>query len=331
MKFAKPTALAAQSIALSVALSAALSLSACAPPKDRVIFVTNTSLGIHTDQALPKFTVAYDRTEGVIGPTQPDGNMPGVYAGIQSNGLLFGRKVKQVFATGLAAESITDSNNAQAPTCPTGARCDPPVGRIGFFGTDTLVGFKIGYSVEAPDRLIPVTLHFGVKRREFSSLPLHDTNGFRTYPSTIAMLDNSGSAAAGAAKFDLVQFFAAGKPAENLAANTAFKTAIRTTAEEPALAAYDGEVSRQRMASVQVLNCYAGLDRQRELAAWQDAINKGVLNGPAVQAIAPLLADPTDDQLRRGRAEYVNAIQNTSGSNPERGDLLEEHRKTVCG
>lgn len=79
-------------------------LSACA--SDRGTFVTFTGLGLNTHPTNPALSIAYDRFDGFAGPIDPDGSMPSVYSWIDSNGELFDRKVRQVYATGKAAETI---------------------------------------------------------------------------------------------------------------------------------------------------------------------------------------------------------------------------------
>jgi hypothetical protein len=192
-------------------------LGACAP-KETVLFVTSTSLGIDGEFAPPTLSVAYDRSEGYFAPRAADGGMPPVVASFQSDGAVLSPKLRQLYATGDAALVITGAKNAtNAPSELNGLD-----GKMAFFGTQTTVGLKAGFDeAGAPSDFV-----FGLRRKELSVLPLgHEGNpdGQKyVLPSALASLDTTASAPSMKdAGLSISQFFATGQSAEFLAANNA--------------------------------------------------------------------------------------------------------------
>lgn len=234
---------------------ATLGAAGCGTPQDRVVFITSTSLGVNTTQVPPEVSVAYSRKEGVMGPSLPNGEMPSVFASLRSNGGLFDRNVKQTMATGDAADIISGKTQVYTEAELTGQggigrRFDPPgptgtgnatgngaqVGweKIGFFGTDTVYGFKIGFDGPAAGTAAPVTLIFGIKRMEFSSLPLNETKDGKKYPSTFAQISTGTAAKAGDSDFYLQQVFASGQAARTIASGAEVKEAVAKQSKEVA-------------------------------------------------------------------------------------------------
>ena len=192
-------------------------LSACAP--DHVIFVTDTSLGINVEtKPSPTASVAFDRTEGYIGPSYANGALPPVIASFHVDGeSLLSPYVKQVYATGPAAVIVSGGDDKSPPTL-TGAK------RWAFVGTTTSVGFKIGFdsTTATPPPPIQDTFLFGYRRQEFSFLPLGtDKDGVDVYPSVIASANSTAGAGGGPAgsTFHHSQFIATGRAADWLAKN----------------------------------------------------------------------------------------------------------------
>lgn len=196
-----------------IALTAfgAAALTGCAAPENTVLFVTNTSLGMNAESKLPTVSIAYDRTEGYLGPRAENGEMPPVVASLQTNGAVFGPKVKQTYATGNAAILAVSQESVPTTATPmTGGKNE-----IAFFGTSTTVGLKVGFSeTGSPDSVL-----FGYKRREASIIPLGKKDNTLVYPSVVAAIDIDGSI--GEAKktgLAISQFMATGRAAEYMAA-----------------------------------------------------------------------------------------------------------------
>jgi len=209
----------------------ALLAAGCAT-KDYVVFATKTSLSIvDADTAPPGVSIAYDRTEGVAGPTFQYGHVPSVMAHISSNSAVFEPKIKQAYATGDAARLLV--GDKQDPCVPkTGQPLDTfPM----FFATHTVVGLKIGFSNVATPSPIPSSFVFGFQRKEVSAIHLSrvakehlgegcvPNNGEEHvfYPPVIALI-NLRAAAAGTKKdssLENCQFFATGDAARKIARN----------------------------------------------------------------------------------------------------------------
>ena len=192
------------------ALAVLLLAGGCAQ-SDRVLFVTSSSLGINVDSKPPTASLAYDRTEGFIGPRYDNGGMPEVVAMIDSGGGLFRPEVRQLYATGAAATTAV-GGDATGPATLTGGR------RMAFFGTSTTTGFKIGFGEASP---IPDSFLFGFRRKEASLIPLNKEGGGQpdVYASVLGSYDSGMTAAGGAGgtDFRMKQFFATGQAAEALA------------------------------------------------------------------------------------------------------------------
>lgn len=88
----------------------------CTDP-NRVMFVTSTTIGGTLEAKEGAGKIAFDRTEGVIGPALEDGQMPSVYGYLATDGGIISRNTKQVYATGRAAEHLS------VPSC-TGDGCN---------------------------------------------------------------------------------------------------------------------------------------------------------------------------------------------------------------
>jgi hypothetical protein len=206
-------------------------LGGCAA--DRVIFVTKTTIGIDADTTPPTVSIAYDRTDGYIGPRYDNGAVPPVVSSLQSDLAIFAPKVKQVYATGDAAELVTD-HSSTAPTKRklTGAK------KTMFFGTTTTVGLKLSFDGTGA----PESISLGYKRKEISVIPLGTVtekddagNSIQVdkYPSVIAGIDMRVNAESfrdtGLA---LSQFFATGYSAEVLAMDPEIRASFQTIAEQ---------------------------------------------------------------------------------------------------
>ena len=214
-----------------VALGCA-ALSACAP--DHVMFVTDTSLGINVEtKPTPKASVAFDRTEGYIGPHYANGALPPVVGSVHVEGeSLLSPTVTQLYATGPAA-IVVSGGTATEPAQLKGDK------QWAFFGTATSVGFKLAFDTTA-NVPIPDSFLFGYRRREFSYIPVGtdpDTHT-DTYASALASVNsgtNAGSNASGST-FHHSQFIATGGAAVALAGDTEIQRDFKAAAVANAIA-----------------------------------------------------------------------------------------------
>lgn len=100
-------------LCLKLALLSAIFMAGCASTNRSVLFVTNTSIGIDLDTQPSGIAIAYNRSEGFLGPRYDTGSAPPVVARIQSGGGLAGLagiKIRQVYATGPAAINAIGGN-----------------------------------------------------------------------------------------------------------------------------------------------------------------------------------------------------------------------------
>ena len=92
-------------------LMAVVALAACT---DYATFVTSTDLGINLDATTEQLNIGYVRAELFHGPGYPsEGAAPSAVGYISSDLSPFSPKIKQLYATGTAAELVTQ--NQQPP------------------------------------------------------------------------------------------------------------------------------------------------------------------------------------------------------------------------
>ena len=298
--------------------SIAASVAGCADP-NTVLFVTNTSLGINFDSKPPTANIAYDRTEGFLGPRFDNGGVPPAVASIETGGDIFTPKVRQTYATGAAANRATGVPNApQAPETMEGNK------QLMIFGTSTTVGLKVGFGTTgAPDSFL-----FGYRRKEASVIPLGTTSvtvqepdGPKTkttavYPSVLASIDmNTYGRTAPETGLTTKQFFATGQAASALATNPTVAAAFAAKAEAAVLASLSDDERRAVVAKVderfrtadeqfkEIASCVGtpdgGIDRARLAKAVADANAKGgnllaadVANQTTVEGLRRRLGPP---------------------------------------
>ena len=214
----------ARTLTLAACLAALLSTAGCVST-DRVMFVTKTSLGIDFDAKPPSASIAYDRIEGYTAPRYANGEIPPVVASIKSDGGIFTPRIRQIYATGDAAEIVISGEPAPGrPKRLQGAK------ELMFFGTSTTTGLKVSFTTGLPD-----SVNFGYKRKEFSYIPLATEgtgNAARDiYPSILASIDTQATAGAEAETgLNNVQFFATGHAARLLAANPGIRAGFEQEA-----------------------------------------------------------------------------------------------------
>ena len=246
-------------------------LYACAP--DHVMFVTDTSLGINVESKPATASIAYDRTEGFIGPRYSDGTIPPVVASLQTGGNVFNPAIRQFYATGNAAVLATSASSSNTPPRQPASSSGPSsngstdprntIGKLAFFGTSTTIGVKVGFDGQAP---LPDSFVFGYRRKEFSFIPVDDADngtGGGGYSSTLASIDSNTStsnpagvtvAGPGSVGLSATQFFATGIAADNLATNPGVARAMSFAAATAASATLSPTQAAQVQALVGTIN-----------------------------------------------------------------------------
>lgn len=214
-----------------IAAIAACGLWGCS---DTATFVTGTNLGIAADANTQQLQIGYTRAELFQGPNYPDvGDAPEVVGFFGSDLEPFSPKIQQLYATGDAANIVTNPNvlvtcpatgqpvpNSPPNTCPERPASLTGERRPLVFGTGTNVGLKLGFTGNAPS-----SASLGYNREEVSIIPLHSqspqSNGVPDkYSSVLASLNLSVAAAnLPGTDLKLTQFFATGAAARNLAKN----------------------------------------------------------------------------------------------------------------
>jgi hypothetical protein len=297
---------------LSLFAIAAL-VAGCADP-NTVLFVTNTSLGINFDSKPPTANIAYDRTEGFVGPRFPNGGTPPAVASIESGGNIFEPKVRQVYATGHAAVRATKGPDTDEG--PKNLEGDATKKKLMFFGTETTLGVKVGFGTNA----LPDSVLFGYRRKEASVIPLGENteNGKTTavYPSVLASIDmNTKTTSPTETGITSKQFFATGQAAVALATNPAVGAAFAAKAESAALASLSEDERKAVILKVderfktadeqfkEIASCVGtpdgGIDKAKLAKAVTDANTKGgnllatdVANQTTVEGLRRRLGPP---------------------------------------
>lgn len=184
-----------------------LTLVGCASP-DNVIFVTTANVGIDADTTPPNITIGYGRYEGYYGPIYDSGALPPVVARLESNLSVFSPELRQTYATGNAAQIVTDDKPSKPKPRPlSGTK------RVAFFGTSSVVGLKVAFNANGPE-----SLSLGYKRKELSFIPIMKTPESDQYGSVLASIGmNVATPNLTNTKLGISQFFATGIAAENLA------------------------------------------------------------------------------------------------------------------
>ncbi len=292
-------------------------------------FVTKTSLSIvDVDSAPAGASIAYDRVEGFFAPLNDDGTLPPVVARIETDGGLLNTKVRQIYATGDAAQMITagkiegqeegdgksgesrqkvqpalfttESRDVVGQPTPAPADLASKANRkrraVAFFGTSTTTGLKVGFSPSG----VPNGFLLGFRRKELSVLPeLHKgTDGHYVYPQLLAALDTSAQVAPNdGTRLGICQSFAAGVAAVELA--RAAKNGQESLSCGNASAAdlfgdFNRSVARQTEMTRSALTCYSGVRQADRKPIWEDAARLGLLmsvvEGDAAEANASALA-----------------------------------------
>ena len=330
------------------------------------LFITSTSVAIDADAKVPKLSIGYDRLEGFIGPKYLDGSIPPVVAIIKSDGKLLNPQIHQLYATGNAANIITNQGHqpSDCSSCTTG---DPMVKPM-LFGTSTTSGFKIGF--DAASKVVPTEVIFGFKRQEISYIPLKSA---QTYGSVLAFIksyrkqesgqtnpENLGNGLGNNFEFKDVQYFSTGQAAENLAAENRIKTIFK---EEASTAARSFLTSQNQQIALieEAVTCLNRVKVENMEAVFTDAIKMGLIddqvhlddraelslleiitsrlktiietNGTAQDKLARLYENFVyeGEDLSGPIITYKKVLFSTAGDNQNFGNKLKVHKEFVCG
>lgn len=207
--------------------------------KDRILFVTKTSLGIDIDTQPPTLDISYSRKEGTVSPEFNGKVLPqeasfGNEVGFIN--LFPNTALGQSFATGNAAllltkylgtpakphvENLIEENEIlnEEPSRVAGTLADA---RPYFFGTDTGLGIRVTFDPETG--YLPNSFQLGYKRKEAACVPVseHEPAAQGEEPSvglpSLLATTFLDAGTQGGYKSRFVQFFATGVAASYIAA-----------------------------------------------------------------------------------------------------------------
>lgn len=215
-----------------------LFLNACA---DRVAFSTHTVYGLDVDtQPTPTFSLGLDRSELVVGPRYDNGAVPPVVASIKVNGGLFNTGISQVYATGIAADRVTQDNPPATTKLPLKGGKKTMV-----FGTHTNLGIKATFVDQ-----IPKSFNFGYKRQELSIIPVGNDGDVDTYASVLAAVDTDAQVKTlTGVENGYTAYLATGAAAKTMAGKQAIKDIFDNEAAQSfsSYSAYGGGISGTKL------------------------------------------------------------------------------------
>jgi hypothetical protein len=310
------------------ALAAAL-LGACASPEHHAIFVTKTSLAVlDADTAPASVSIAYDRTEAYVGPRFSDGQVAPVAGSIETDGRIFNRRIRQVYATGDAARFATTPVGVPLPAATPQGQATDPASRVMVFGTSTSLGLKLGF-VEGT--VLPNSFTLGYRRKEASVIPVEPG----LFPSVIGVLQSDVDAAAadGARPepaFGLAQLFATGEAAATLAQREDVRRAFtdRTAKAIDPLQVYRSEEARQGRAVLDLLACLGRLPDDRLARVWNNAEDLGVFESAGLPTALARVRAATTPAAQR--AAYTDDISLLNADAAAHTAQLLAHKDAVC-
>jgi hypothetical protein len=305
-----------------IALAAAAGiLAGCASPS-QVVFVTKSSIGIDVDGTPATASIAYDRTEGYLGPRLENGSVPPVLAKISTDGQILNRQVRQYYATGTAANRLAgDSQTVNSQDDLVGD------GKMMFFGTGTTLGVKIGFTTTVPDSFV-----FGYKRKEISVIPLGSyTAGGKTvkaYPSVIGVFGaNVNAKTVSDTGLGIEQFFATGTAANALADNPAMKSSFQSFGVD-AVEEYKESIRLQQRLVLATIDCFTALPDAKVVQALDNARALDLLDA----AVYANIKAAASTSMSTARSRYVSvAASGINATPPDRVGRVEGHRVYVCG
>jgi hypothetical protein len=282
-----------------VLAAALMGLSGCA--SDNVVFLTKTSFGLDVSTEPAVANIGYDRFEGYVGPRFDTGAVPPIAANFETNGQLFGRAIRQVYATGDAARVVTFAGTAASSPGMSGGH------KLMFFSTGTTLGLKMGFGSTGATDLLTL----GYKRREASVIPI--TNG--TFPAVIATLQSDVNTATRAdVEFGVQQYFATGDAAVSVAGMPEVKGMFQRRFQ-----ALD-----QSRGALSIASCLAALPDSDLGRVWANGEKLGLLSGPTAASALAAKA------VAQARDIYIATIATPDESNKDWTSSLQKHRDFVC-
>lgn len=293
-------------------------LCGCASLSDNVVFVTKTSLAVDVTAQPAGATIGYDRFEGYVGPRFDSGRVPPVAASFVSNGQLLSREVRQVYATGRAAELVTaPAGTADTPAAAASAPADDPR-QVMFFSTGTTLGLKLGFGATG----VTDWFTLGYKRREITVIPI--TTG--EFPSVLATVDSDQAATAAAeTRFGVGQYFATGTAARAVAADDAVRALFRHRVKG-ALGADELQEKSQAESALLTLSCLSALPDAELPRVFDHAASQKLFEADRPGLPAELKALPA----AQARSTYTRYLAASDGRSPGRGQTMDRHRALVC-
>lgn len=282
---------------------------------DHVVFVTKTSLGVDVEATPASASLAYDRVEGYAGPQLSDGSVLPVAGAISTDGKLFDRKVRQIYATGNAALIATGKIDVPAPAS------DPPniAPKPMFFGTGTTLGLKLGFGEGG----ISNSMSLGYKRKEISVIPFSDPEYL---PSVLATLNNVVAAATkDAAGLSQQQYFATGGAAETLALRQEVRDLFGDMASD-ALGTYRKSELDQHRIVLGTLSCLSRVADVELVQVWNNAEAVDLFHGNDQALLLIRQAGSTGE----ARAQYTRHLAIINAASAAHSLRLQLHREAVC-
>jgi hypothetical protein len=295
---------------------------------DKAVFITKTSISVLDVETTPaNVTFAYDRQEGFIGPSYPNGAAPSVVGSFKSDGAIINPKIKQVYATGDAADIVTSAQANNTEHNNLLLYHNPDEKKMMFFGTSTSLGIKVGLDQNNPAFLL------GFKRKEASYIPLQGNNvrgGQRkdVYASVLASIDTDLSGSPTDMNFKNGQFFATGKAAKILAG----KDYIQESFAEKAKFSFDATTKLQSEAS----RCSFNVKKDDWNIIIQSGLSSGVLSDSDLKEEilaahqAYQKSGEAKDQLHLIKMHTEVIVGTVDGMSETTTILLSAHRDLVC-
>lgn len=247
-------------------------LSACT---DYATFVTSTDIGINLDAKTEQLNIGYARAELFHGPGYPDkGAAPSAFGYISSDLSVFSPNVKQLYATGEAAELVTQHD--APPT--TAEKADTLAGyrRPLFFGTGTSFGLRVGFAGD-----VPSSVKVGFNREEVSIIPMQQKDPLTgepdKYASVLASINTDNTIASpSGTHIRPTQFFATGAAARNLAKREEirdiYEAQAKTAVQEAALTEAVEAIKKKAESNSDAISKYFAKIPDAQFEAERDAL-----------------------------------------------------------
>lgn len=295
-----------------------LLLSGCATPGENVVFVTKTSIGINVESTPPSASFANDRLEGFFAPKYSDGTIPPVISSLSTNGELFNREIKQLYATGNAAIIATSETTPAIPA--TGNLSivgDANEVKQMFFGTSTTIGIKLGFGATVVDAFT-----LGYRRGEISIIPLGKPG--TPFPSVLSTLDtNLAAKTLQNTQQGIGQVFATGTAAEQMAGRPNVRETFKNATT--LLTEYRSGERLQNITIIDILNCLSQVSDDKLEKIWQNANGLKLIDDNTITKIQ----SATSTQIARSAYTKKIAIA-TDASSEKHSGLLIGHKVFVC-